>query len=60
MVNTLFAGKVMFVNQAIIILRLCCLRLAGGGVEWLGKFFWISIYITDGSFLHINLTIDFF
>ncbi len=34
MVNTLFAGKVMFVNQPIIILGVCCHRLAGGGVKW--------------------------
>jgi len=37
MVNTLFAGKVMFVNQLIIMLRLRCLCLAGGGVVWLGS-----------------------
>jgi len=37
MVNTLFTGKVIFVNQPIIMLWLRCLRLAGGGVEWLGK-----------------------
>ena len=35
MVNTLFIGKVMFVNQPIIMLELGCRRLAGGGVEWL-------------------------
>lgn len=35
MVNTLFTGKVIFVNQAIIMLGLRCLRLAEGGVEWL-------------------------
>ena len=39
MVNTLFAGKVIFVNQAIIMLGVCCHRLAEGGVEWLGKQF---------------------
>jgi len=37
MVNTLFAGKVMFVNQAIIMLGVSCHRLAEGGVEWLKK-----------------------
>jgi len=34
MVNTLFAGKVMFVNQVIITLGVCCHRLAGSGVKW--------------------------
>jgi len=34
MVNTLFTGKVMFVNQPIIMLELGCHRLAEGGVEW--------------------------
>jgi hypothetical protein len=39
MVNTIFTGKVIFVNQAIIILGMRCLRLAGCGVEWLVKGF---------------------
>ena len=37
MVNTLFTGKVMFVNQPIIMLGLRCLHLAQGGIEWLEK-----------------------
>ena len=39
MVNTLFIGKVMFVNQPIIMLELGCRRLAEGGVEWLEEQF---------------------
>jgi len=35
MVNTLFAGKVIIVNQVIIMLELNCRRLAEGGVQWL-------------------------
>jgi hypothetical protein len=37
MVNTLFAGKVMFVNQPIVMLGMRCRRLAEDGVKWLEK-----------------------
>jgi|GEM_PF-1158339 hypothetical protein len=37
MVNTLFTGKVMFVSQPIIMLRLGCRRLEEDGVKWLEK-----------------------
>lgn len=42
MVNTLFAGKVMYVNQLIIMFLVSCHRLAKGGFEWPGS---ASIYI---------------
>jgi len=42
MVNTFFTGKVMFVNQPIIMLELRWRRLAEGGVEWQRKQFMTS------------------
>jgi hypothetical protein len=36
-VNTLFASKVMYVNQLIIMFLVSCHRLAKGGCEWLGS-----------------------
>jgi hypothetical protein len=56
MVNTLFAGKVTFVNQVVINIWLCCHRLAGGGVEWLGKKIRIisSIYSSVLYFIQVE------
>ena len=39
MVNTLFASKVMYVNQLIIMFSVCCHRLAESGFEWQGRCF---------------------
>jgi hypothetical protein len=43
MVNTLFTGKVMFVNQPIIMLGLRWRYFAGSGVDWLGEALWITV-----------------
>jgi hypothetical protein len=54
MVNTLFAGKVIFVNQAIIMFYVCCRRLAEGGVEWLWSGLLNKINIEDPLY-YLNL-----
>ena len=46
MVNTLFASKVMYVNQLIIMFWVCCHRLAKGGVEWQGN---ASIFLVENK-----------
>jgi|GEM_PF-2648770 len=57
MVNTLFTGKVMFVNQPIVMLGLGCRYLAESGAEWLKMIlFSISqcgIYILENKKLSI-------
>lgn len=59
MVNTLFASKVMYVNQLIIMFWVCCHRLAEGGVEWLGNWiFKLEMNVFRTSFFTGVLTID--
>ncbi len=60
MVNTLFASKVIFVNQPIIMLLLHCHRLAGGGIEWLRKFYFCKIKLTQKLQFEISYIRDIF